>query len=278
MAKLLRALMLLLAALMLFAVLGNAEEEEGKGYKYTPYRPVFRANEKFDYSIYWNGLKVGYMNIWSGDTPAEGQPLRYYFVSKSSRLGKILLRFFSTSGNSRTDREDGSSQGFFRHLARDEAYLEETVNFHYDTMDLLQVIKHDRRRRAVERFRLIEDRMLDPVSLLWHMRAVKFEKVGDKREYYLFADGFFTVTMTVASRKTLELPDLGERDVWVVETAVPRPMLSFRTGSFSLEIDVQTGIILSVSWDDTGGTCRARLTKAENSPLPFPNDAADGDR
>jgi hypothetical protein len=272
------SIILVLALALLSTSIAAGEKAGEDAYKFTPYKPVFRANERLEYSIYWNGLKVGYMFMWSGDTPGEGQPCRYYYSEKSSRLGKIVLNFFSTTANCRVDREDGSSKGFFRHMATDHDYLEETVNFNYETMDLHQMITRDRHKRPVERFRLIEDRMMDPVSMLWHPRAVPFEKVGDKREYYLFADGFFTVAMKVNGRKTVEVAGLGERDAWLVEMAVPKLMLSHRTGAFSLEIDVPTGIILIWSWADTGGTCRARLTGATNSPLPFRNEAAEDAR
>ncbi|GAB4161116.1 MAG: hypothetical protein Kow00107_08970 [Planctomycetota bacterium] len=250
------------------APLGGAEDEDD-GYKFSPFTPAFRPNEQLDYSVYWNGLKVGNITLKSGDKPGKDEPYRYYFSSKSTRLGKIIFRFFSTTANSQQSTEDGSSLEFFRHMARDDRFLEERVKFNYKTMDLHQIISHERGRRPVERYRLIEDKMLDPVTMLWHFRSVKIEKSDERRSYHLFADGFFDVAVGVTGRKTKEFDHIGKREVWTATMVIPKVMLSFKTGTFSLEIDVATGIILNMSWEDSGGSCKAVLVSAKNSPLPF---------
>ena len=237
--------------------------------KYEAFKPSFTPKEKLSYNLYWKGLKVGSFDFRTGEKPPEGGKYRYYFNSKSNRFGKWFFRFFSTTASSVQSPEDGSSSEFFRHLARDERFLQERVKFEYQYKRVKQIISKVRGSRPKERIRLIEHKMIDPIIMFYHLRSKKFKKKGEKRTYLLFADDFFNVEMEVLNQKEKEYSEIKKRKIWTVKCSVPKSTITFKTGTFLLEIDVSTGIILSMFWDDDSGKCKALLRKAINSPLPF---------
>ncbi|MDZ7816794.1 MAG: DUF3108 domain-containing protein [Planctomycetota bacterium] len=273
-----RLLLLVALLALLCSVCASApaeqDDKEDDEYVYKPYVPSFSPKEELNYNVYWRGLKVGHFQFRSGEKPPEDGKYRYYFEAKSNRVGKLIFRFFSTSARSVQNTADGSSEQFFRHLSRDDRFLEERLFYDYKYMQLKQIISKIRGSKPIVRYRLIEGKMADPITALYRLRDEKLDRKGEKRELYLFCDGFFSASLEVTGQKKDEYRDLGNREVWTAKLRLPRPVLSFKTGTFSLEIDKLTGIMLAMRWDDTAGDCKAQLVSTKNSPLEMvgPNE------
>ncbi len=251
-----------------------AGEEARKPPAFKPFKPVLNAGEVLDYNVYWKGLKVGYMKFVCGPKPKEGESGTLTFVSKSNRLGKWFFRFFYSRFTSKQDPDTGECLSFTRHMVREERFLEEEVSFDYERMTLKEYIRRDRRGRKMRRDRLIETRMLDPLLMLYHLRAVTVERTGEERRFHLFADGFWDAVMKVKGKGRRKFGELGERDYWEIDLKVPRPWICFQTGGYRLETDRETGIILEMRWDSGKGRCKAALVGTKNSPLVM--EAAQG--
>ncbi len=250
-------------------------EEEKPKYTYSPFKPVFYPNESLDYKLTSKGIPAGYLKFWTGAKPEKGKPYELNFRAKCNRLANMNIpflsfEFFNSKALTMQNTEDGSSIEFTRYLDRDKQFLDEQLWFDYERLEVKQRITKNRDIRPFERFHLLKDKMLDPLSVIYHLRAVKLTKEGEKRSYHVFADGFWDITLVVKKQKKAKYGDLGERKAWVVEMTFSRPWLLFYTGDYYMEIDVETGIILMTEWKTSKGKCKAVLESGSNSPLPFP--------
>ena len=246
-------------------------ERENPKYKYRPFVPVLMAGEKLQYRVNWKGLKIGYMNLTTGKKPKGTSPWIVYFSTKSNRLSKMpfMYGFFLSKFESKLDGVDGSTQRFKRYMDEGKKFVEEIVTFDNVKMQVRQRIRKDKRGRLVEKFRLLEDKVMDPLTMLYRFRTDKIEKIGEKRKYRFFADGFWDAEVLVLKKEEKKYSGIGKRWVWVIEVKFPKYGLLLHTGQFLLEIDYETGIMLKMEMDTGKGRCKFVIREGENSPLPF---------
>jgi len=265
------------------AVTLNAKiQKEYQGISNPPHRldNVARVGEKLTYAVKWGFAPAGKAtlrvkrkvsirgrNAFAFEMQAQSNDFLHYIYPVDSTVSSVA------------DIETGMSYLFKRDLREGRRQVDDRLEFdvtHKDAAGLVEPValyskvKGDTTERATPR--PIPGPVQDSLSVVYYMRHLAFENIGDKHQVLVGSRKRVDVVTIEAKRfSRLDLGRLGSFDCIVVEPTgdkeAERSTLIAAEGSAEIWLEKNTRIPLMIVVDVPIGSIRVSLIQVENADL-----------
>jgi hypothetical protein len=237
----------------------------------------FNNNEKLTYVVKWTGIPAGEIVMSSRLIEAMGN-IRFFDTKMTARTNGMLSMVYNVREDisSRVSVDKFRSITFNKTSRQGRRHYTESFNFNYNDkkvnyirMNLAKGGKPDKREYKIDNK---DDRIFDPLSVLFHLRNIKFDdgkKVSPPMKVFADKKGIYTIQYKLKKTTYINSKGFGRRKVYNIEPSAEFKGTIVSKGKLELWVDVETGIIMRLKMSIPIGYASLELSGTQNSKLKY---------
>lgn len=228
--------------------------------------------EVLSYIVSWTGLPAGKINmVTKRNDKLEGSPFEIHLRAESNSFVSMFYKVRNLVV-SRIPEGKFKSIYYYKDIRQGRRHLEEIAKLDYEKsiIDYSKQNKSAGEDPGTKKFKIESswNEIQDPLSLIYYLRTIDFEKRKPEDKIFVFADkGVYEMTFKLVSVHTLTTSRFGARKVYHLKPTAQYKGAFISDGDLEIWLDFNTGIPLKLKFSIPIGTATMELNSTNRKDL-----------